>query len=137
MENLWSDGAGPGAREYLDYGKYVPKHYFKTFLRVLPLLWAPQDYWFRDQRTLPWDVAKPLFLEINKLRRALTCVLYLVFCETMSGFRPKTSPCGGFPNITYEPRKPCPLGTMIRNAIERITGCWLSKTPSRILLASG
>ena len=68
VDNLWSSGAGPGARAYPDYGKYVPKHYFRAFLHVLPLLWAPQEYWFRDQRTLPWDVVEPLFLEINKLR---------------------------------------------------------------------
>ena len=87
MENLWSYGAGPGAWQYPDYGKYVPKHYFKVFLHVLPLLWAPQEYWFCDQCTRLWEVAKPLFLEINKLQRALTYILYLVLDETISGFR--------------------------------------------------
>ena len=118
-----------------DYGKYVPKHYFKAFLHVLPLLWAPEEYWFRDQRTLPWDVVKPLFVEINKLRQALTYILYLVLDETMSGFRPKTSPCGGYPNITYEPRKPCELGAMIRNAIECITGMFAYQDPVEDLVS--
>ena len=40
----------------------------------------------------------------------------------MSGWRPKTSATGGLPNITFEPRKPKNLGTMIRNSAECITG---------------
>ena len=48
VENLWSNRAGPGVRECPNCSKYVSKHYFKVFLHVLPLLCAPQDYWFRD-----------------------------------------------------------------------------------------
>ena len=40
----------------------------------------------------------------------------------MSGWRPKTSKLGGLPNYTYKPRKPIPLGTMLRNAAECISG---------------
>ena len=129
IDNLWNSGAGLGARAYSDYGIYMPKHYFRAFLHVLPLMWAPQEYWFRDNRILPLDVVKPLFLEINKLRQALAYILYLVLDKTMSGFRPKTSPCGGYPYITYEPRKPCNIGAMIRNAIECITGMFAFQDP--------
>jgi hypothetical protein len=41
----------------------------------------------------------------------------------MSGWRPKTSKLGGLPNMSYEPRKPVPLGTMFRNGVECYTGC--------------
>ena len=40
----------------------------------------------------------------------------------MYGFRPKTSPYGDFPNITFEPWKPCNLGAMVRNGLDAITG---------------
>ena len=56
-------------------------------------------------------------------------VLYLVLDETMSGFRQKTSPCGGYPNIIYEPRKPCEIGAMIRNTVECITGMFAFQDP--------
>ena len=42
--------------------------------------------------------------------------------ESMSAWKPKTSKLGGLPNYTYEPRKPVPLGTMIRNGVECKTG---------------
>ena len=40
----------------------------------------------------------------------------------MCGWRPKTSATGGLPNITFEPRKPKSLGTMVRNGAECISG---------------
>jgi hypothetical protein len=43
--------------------------------------------------------------------------------ESMSGWRPKTSKLGGLPNITWEPRKPVPLGTQLHNGVECFTGC--------------
>ena len=135
VSNLWGTGRGPGARRLPDYAQYVPIYYFKAFLHVLPLLWAPKEYWFRDPRTLPWDIIKPLFKEINNLRRALLTIVYLVLDETMSGFRPKTSPCGGYPNITYEPRKPCEISTMIRNAIECMTGMFSFQDPVKDLVS--
>lgn len=49
----------------------------------------------------------------------------LMLDESMSGWRPKTSKLGGLPNYTYEPRKPVPLGTMLKNDVECTTGCLL------------
>jgi len=40
----------------------------------------------------------------------------------MSGWQPKTSKLSGLPNYTFEPRKPVPLGTIIRNGIKCISG---------------
>jgi hypothetical protein len=41
--------------------------------------------------------------------------------ESMSGWRPKTLKLGDFPNYTYEPQKPVPLGTMFCNGVECIS----------------
>jgi hypothetical protein len=46
----------------------------------------------------------------------------LLLDESMSGWRPKSTKLGGFPNITYKPRKPKPLGTMFKNGVECISG---------------
>jgi hypothetical protein len=40
----------------------------------------------------------------------------------MSGWRPKTSKRGNLPHITFEPRKPVSLGTMLRDACKCVTG---------------
>jgi len=47
----------------------------------------------------------------------------------MSGWRPKTSKCGRLPNITHELRKPVPLGTMLRNSVECVTGIFVHHDP--------
>jgi hypothetical protein len=60
--------------------------------------------------------------EYNKLQPVMTDVYYLVLDESMSGWRPKTTTTGGMPNITFEPRKPVDLGTMITNGCKCITG---------------
>jgi len=49
----------------------------------------------------------------------------LMLDESMSAWRPKTSKYGGLPNYTFEPRKPVPLGTMFKNAVECITGIFM------------
>ncbi len=48
--------------------------------------------------------------------------VYLIMDESMSAWQPKTSKTGGLPNITYEPRKPKPLGTIFKNGLEARTG---------------
>eukprot|EP00957_Ditylum_brightwellii_P117528 8963754-Ditylum_brightwellii.AAC.1 len=40
----------------------------------------------------------------------------------MSGWRPITSKLGGLPNISFEPCKLVPLGTMFKIGVECISG---------------
>ena len=56
------------------------------------------------------------------MRMGLIDVNYAVLDKSMNGWRLKTSATGGLPNITFEPRKPVNLGTMIRNGYECRTG---------------
>jgi hypothetical protein len=46
----------------------------------------------------------------------------LILDASMSGWRPKTTMTGGLPKLTWEPRKPVPLGTIFRNGVEASTG---------------
>ena len=40
----------------------------------------------------------------------------------MSAWKPTHSKLGELHNYTYKPRKPCPIGTMMRNGVECISG---------------
>ena len=129
VDNLFASGKDKDPKTFPDYGQYVPKHEFQAFMYVLPFLWADEEFWYRDPRTLPWEVMMPFVTKVNALRAMLMHVLYMVLDETMWGWRPKTSVTGGFPNITHEPRKPVDLGAMARNAVEAITGIMVFQDP--------
>jgi hypothetical protein len=109
-------------KDYLNYGQYIPKDYFKAFIYGFPYLWAEKNYWDVNSAELPFDFLAPFVKEYNSLRTKSIRVIYLMLEESMSGWRPKTSKRGGLPHISPEPRKPVPLGTMIRNAVECTTG---------------
>ena len=47
--------------------------------------------------------------------------------ESMSAWQPKTSATGGLPNITFEPRKPKPLGTWFKNGVKAMTGIMVTQ----------
>ena len=47
----------------------------------------------------------------------------------MIAWVPKTSKLGGLLNCTFEPRKPTPLGTMIKDTAESMTGICLCTDP--------
>ena len=66
----------------------------------------------------------PALMSYNHRRQSFykNSALAVLLDESMCGFRPKTTKTGGMPNITFEPRKPVPIGTLIRNAAEAYTG---------------
>ena len=125
VDNLWKQGPSAGMMPYPNFAQYIPKNYFKVFLRGLPYLWAEEKYWYIPKEDLPWDFIKPFVKDFNEKRTEILRVLYLMLDESMSGWLPKTSKTGGLPNISHEPRKPVPLGTMLRNAVECITGIFV------------
>ena len=104
-------------KDYPNYGQYISKDYFKAFIYGFPYLWAEKKYWDVNSAEFPFDFLAPFVKEYNSLRTKSICVIYLMLDESMSGWRPKTSKRGGLPQTSYEPRKPVPLGTMIRNAL--------------------
>lgn len=120
IENLWKRGEGHGFRDNPDFGQYIPQNYFEAFVAGFPQLWSPREHWYVDN--VPWDAFLPLLKAFNGKRQDLVSSTYLVLDESMSAWRPKTSKFGGLPNITYEQRKPKPLGTMLKNGVEATTG---------------
>jgi hypothetical protein len=73
-------------------------------------------------RNVTWESFKPLLYAFNQRQQDFLRTMYLLMDESMSAWRPKTSATGGLPNVTYEPRKPKPLGTMFKNGVEGTTG---------------
>ena len=112
-------------KDYSNYGQYIPKDYFKAFIYGLSYLWAEKTYWDVNPAELPFDFLSPFVKEYNSLRTKSIRVIYLMLDKSMSGWRPKTSKRGGLPHISHESRKPVPLGTMIRNAVECTTGIFV------------
>ena len=125
IDNLWRTGESDGLKQYPNYGQYIPKNWFKAFQHAFPYVWAHMKYWYMDRKDVPWDMFAPFVETYNATRRNLVRVLYLVLDESMSGWRPKSTKTGGLPNITFEPRKPVNLGTMIRNGVECRTGIFV------------
>ena len=78
---------------------------------------------------------KRVYIERDKLKQAIEVWDPDPLDESMSGWRPKTSKCGGLPNITHEPRMPVPLGTMLRNAVECVNKGYLQYPLTRTVLA--
>jgi hypothetical protein len=110
---VWKKGPTGGRKEYPDFGRYVPCHYFKAWQAAAPLMWCDPKYWYDERRNMDWGVFTPLLQAFNNKRKELLRTCLLMLDESMSGWRPKTSKLGGLPNITFEPRKPIPLGTQL------------------------
>jgi hypothetical protein len=122
LENLWRSGPSGGRHNYPDFGKYIPVNYFKAFQHAAAYCWCDESLWYLPKDDKPWEVILPFIQAFNDTRKELLNVALLVLDESMSGWRPKVSTLGGIPNITYEPRKPVDLGTMIRDSAECIVG---------------
>jgi hypothetical protein len=129
VENLWKFGESGGRREYANFGKYIPINYFKTFLSCAPYMFCDKKYWYEPYEEKGWEIFQPVINSFNLRRRNLFSVSMLMLDESMSGWRPKTSKLGGLPNITYEPRKPVPLGTQFKNGVECFTGVLAYQDP--------
>ena len=123
VENLWLRGKSSGRRNYPNFGQYVPQNVFKAFQSAAPYCFSKERYWYMDSKDKPWDIFLPCLKSFNDRRKHLMKLRLLMLDESMSGWRPKTSKLGGLPNYTYEARKPVPLGTMFRNAVECVSGC--------------
>jgi hypothetical protein len=122
VENLWKKGVSGGRHEFANFGQYIPMNMFKAFQSGAALMFCDKKWWFEDVRDRDWDIAMPCIASYNEKRKQLFHTILLMLDESMSGWRPKTSKLGGLPNITFEPRKPVPLGTQFKNGIECLAG---------------
>jgi hypothetical protein len=64
----------------------------------------------------------PCVYEFNDNRKQIVSSLMVMFDESMSGWQHKTSKLGGLPNISFDPHKPVPPGTMFFNGADCMSG---------------
>jgi hypothetical protein len=122
VENLWKKGLSGGHHEFANFGQYILMNIFKAFQYGAALMFCDKRWWYEDIRDRDWDIIMPCIASYNDKRKQLFNTILLIMDESMSGWRPKTSKLGGLPNITFEPRKPVPLGTQFKNGIECLAG---------------
>ena len=125
MEQCWKAGCLPGSHNKImhpDFGRFFCDTEFKAIINALPFMWGEKACWCRDRRDVPWDVFMPFVLSWNVKQRSLfSCFRQTIVDESMAGWVPKGSKLGGLPNCTMEPRKPVPLGTVLKDTAEGTT----------------
>ncbi|KAG7356382.1 transposase IS4 [Nitzschia inconspicua] len=122
VENLWKRGPTGGRRDYPDFGQYLPRNWFVAFQAAAGYMWSPKKYWYDEKHNKPWDIFVPALDSFNAKRKKLIQVICLMMDESIIGGSPKTSERSRLPSITFEPRKPVPLGTKLRNSVDCVTG---------------
>ena len=130
IEQYWRSGKLDSGLEAADFGKHFEVNEFKAFVAALPFMWSDKAHWYRDKRDKPWNVFLPFIEAWNNKQQSLFDEHHLcVMDETMVAWVPKTSKLGGLPNYTLEPRKPTPLGTMLKDTAEVKTGLLIYTDP--------
>lgn len=124
MEQYWQVGKLFGSNlDAGDFGKYMDINEFRVCLAALPYAWTDKALWYRDRWDTPWDVIMPFISAWNDMQTELFEEFNLTITdEETIAWVPKTTKLGGLPNYTWEPRKPKPLGTMLKNTAETVTG---------------
>jgi hypothetical protein len=117
VENLWMRGPANGWCDYPDL-RCVSENMLKAFKAAAHFCWCDSDYWYKDKMDLAWDIFLPMLSQFSDRRKSLVSVILLMLDESMSGWRTKFTNTGGLPKISWEHRKPVPLGTMFRNSAE-------------------
>ena len=102
----------------------MPKNYFKAFKAAAPFAFCEKKWWYCNKRDRDWPIFQPVMDSLNKKRQDLFSIVLLMLDESMSQWCPKTTKTGWLPNVRHEPRKPGPLGTQFKNAVECLSGCF-------------
>ena len=126
-----TDGAGiTGRKSAPAFGRYMHVNKFKCIGSALPYAWAEKMYWFMPVGSVPWEVFMPILDSLCEKRKDLIKATFLLLDESMSGWCPKTSKYGGLPNYIFEGRKPVSLGSMLRDAVEVMSGVLMYLDPA-------
>jgi hypothetical protein len=92
--------------------------YLRMYSRLISnvqhlLMFADKKWWYKGKRDKDWDIFMPCLASYNEKQSQMFNTILLVLDELMAGWRPKTSKHDGLPNITFEARKPVPLGVQL------------------------
>lgn len=121
VQGLWRHGRSNGRRMYPDFGRYADQNTFNVFRHGAIFCYVGKEQWFQD--TCSWTLFEGVLENLKGRRSDLFVNFFAVLLdESMLGLCPKATKTGGLPNITFEPRKPKSMGTMLRNCAEVHSG---------------
>ena len=108
----------------VDFGKYMKLWRFKELKLILPR--AMEDETKKELDDW-WRVRKMTDEYSHKVGKALLISSLVVLDESMSALVPRTTKTGHLPNLSYVERKPEPLGTEFKVAMDGLIGkcLWL------------
>ena len=114
--NLWKEGdkvaseleEWPSMIPHPEFDKVMKLYRWKEFRHFLPFAFQNLNLKAKDDPWWKFDGAVEAFN--NNRYEKVQISLWLIIDETMSAWRPRTTPTGGLPNISFILRKPEPLG---------------------------
>ena len=121
-----------GSRDPANFGQYMRARRF-LYLRKWCVYSFATDEELTFQKNNPgkstWAQVEAMFDQLGEERKEMFAgaarrgeEIRTILDEMMIAWRPKTSQLGGLPNITFEPRKPKNLGTMLKDGRDTQTG---------------
>lgn len=122
--SLWSKSdEGDGILSAPNMDQYMKEWRFKEIKKYIPMIYADNSRKNDD----PWWQFVSGVDQFNSNRSyRVASSIWKVFDESMSAFRPQTTPTGNLPHISYVERKPEPLGTEFKTVCCSKTGIMLS-----------
>jgi hypothetical protein len=114
--NLWKEGDKIGGEDeewatmipHPEFDKILKLYRWKEFRHFLPFAFQEPNLKLKDDPWWKFDGAIEAF-NSNRYKRVQSSQ-WLVMDESMSAWRPRTTPTGGLPNLSFILRKPEPLG---------------------------
>ena len=103
----------------VDFGKYMKEWRFKQLKLLLPKTMEDDtkkevDDW--------WRMRKMMDKYTETTKNAVYVSSLIVLDETMSALVPRTTKTGNLPNLSFVKRKPEPLGTEFKVAMDGLVG---------------
>jgi hypothetical protein len=109
-------------KQYPEFSRIMTRHRFEELKKHCTAICMDDD----SAATDPWYKFRRFVEAFNEnRRRTVITSKSIVIDESMSAFRPRTTPRGGLPNISYVKRKPKPMGTEFKCAADGRHGLML------------
>ncbi len=103
--------------------KYMKEWRFKEIKKFIPMIHADTG---RKENDPWWQIVSAIEeFNLNRSVRVASSI-WKIFDESMSAFRPQTTPTGNLPHLSFVERKPEPLGTEFKTCCCSETGIMLS-----------
>jgi hypothetical protein len=104
-----------------DFARFMTRNRFEILKSYAPILWEGA----KDLND-PWYRFRPAVTAFNENRqRTINYSQVVTIDESMCAWKPRTTPTGGLPNISFIQRKPKPLGTEFKNSADGESGVML------------